>query len=283
MLIFFTNSNSETFYIQDNYILSKDWAGFGEVDVEHKMTKAPYQDGKTFIDTIFDERELIVPFLIKGDNRQEVFDRRLMVANHFNPKLGVGTLTWEQEDGTQYCIDCIPYAPIFPGGKAQNKWYQEVIVRFIAPNPFWYDPTQVESIMVGFSGGFTFPFIFPFNLGTVGSEIEVTNAGNVETPVMIYFYGEVVDPVIQNLTTDEEITIVKTIDDGDILIINTAFGEKAALILSGGVYTNAFEYVDPNSTFWKLNSGTNTVKYTATSEGVNAQCRLYYYNMFSGV
>ena len=283
MLVYFTNANGNTFYIQDNYILSPDWAGFGEVDVEHKMTKAPYQDGKTFIDTIFDERELIVPFLIKADNRQEVFDRRLIVSNHFNPKLGIGTLTWEQEDGTRYCIDCIPYAPIFPGGKAQNRWYQEVIIMFVAPNPFWYNPTQGESIMVGFTGGFSLPFSLPIGFGTVGSQIDIVNLGSVETPVMIYFYGEVVNPTIQNLTTEEEISIIKTIDDGDILIINTAFGEKAAMILSGGEYINAFEYVDPASTFWKLDPGTNTVKYTVTSEGANAQCRLYYYNRYSGV
>jgi hypothetical protein len=137
--------------------------------------------------------------------------------------------------------------------------------------------------MIGFSGGFSFPFSFPFNLGTVGSQLEVNNSGNIETPVIIYFYGEVVNPVIQNLTTEEDIIINQTVNDGDILIINTAFGEKSAMILSGGVYTNAFEYVDPDSIFWKLAPGDNTLKYTVNSEGANAQCRIYYYHRFSGV
>jgi len=88
---------------------------------------------------------------------------------------------------------------------------------------------------------------------------------------------------MQNLTTDEDITIDGTIDDGDILIINTAFGEKSVLILSGGEYTNAFEYVDPDSVFWKLQPGDNVVRYTAASEGENAQCRLYYYHRYSGL
>ena len=112
MLISFTNANSETFNIQDNYILSKNWSGFSETPIKHKSTKAPYQDGETYIDTIFDPRILTVEFLIKGDNRQEVFDRRLNVVNYFNPKLGLGTLVWEQEDGTTYHIDCIPFMPI---------------------------------------------------------------------------------------------------------------------------------------------------------------------------
>jgi len=283
MLITFVNANDESFAIQDNYILSKNWSGFSEIPIDHQMSKAPYQDGETYIDTLFSSRILTIEFLIKGNDRQEVFDRRLTVAKQFNPKLGVGKIIWQQEDGTEYYIDCIPYTPIFPDGKAQNKWYQAVILQFIAPNPFWYDPTQLEKIMVGFSGGFSFPFSFPVSFGTVGTQIEAINTGNVDTPIMIYLYGEVVDPVITNTTTDEAITIVKTVDDGDILIINTAFGEKGALILSGGEYSNAFEYVDPDSVFWKLAPGSNTLSYSVTSEGENAQCRIYYFNRFSGV
>jgi hypothetical protein len=283
MLISFTNALGETFDIQDNYMLQPTW-DLNNAPVKHQSSKAPYQDGETYIDTIFESGSPIIEFAITGVNRQEIFDRRLIVQRYFNPKLGIGTLTLVQDDGiTTYCLDCIPSLPIFPSGDGRSNNHQMVIIQFFAPNPFWYDPARLQQIMIGFSGGFSFPFSFPFNLGTVGSEIEVINSGNIETPVMIYFYGEVVDPVISNLTTDEEITIVKTVNDGEILIINTAFGEKAALILSGGVYTNAFEYVDPNSIFWKLAPGSNTVKYTVTSEGANAQCRLYYYNLYSGL
>ena len=283
MLLTYVNANDESFAIQDNCILSKNWSGFSEIPIDHQLSKAPYQDGKTYIDTLFDPRILTIEFLIKGDDRQEVFDRRLTVTKQFNPKLGVGKIIWEQEDGTEYYIDCIPYTPIFPSGKAQNKWYQVVIVQFLAPNPFWYNPTQWENTLVGFSGGFSFPFSFPISFGTVGTEKEIVNIGNVDTPVMIYLYGELEDPVISNATTDEEITVVETIADGDILIINTAFGEKAALLLSGGVYTNAFEYIDPDSTFWKLEPGSNTIEYSVTSEGENAKCLIYYYHRFSGV
>ena len=283
MLITFVNANDESFSIQDNYILSKNWSGFSEIPIDHQLSKAPYQDGKTYIDTLFDPRILTVEFLIKGDNRQEVFDRRLTVTKQFNPKLGVGKIIWEQEDGTTYHLDCIPYTPIFPDGQAQNKWYQVVIVQFLAPDPFWYDPTQIQQIMVGFSGGFSLPFSFPINFGTVGTQIDVSNSGNVSTPVIIYLYGEVVDPVITNTTTGEAITISQTVSDGDILIINTAFGEKSSLLLSGGVYTNAFEYIDPDSTFWKLEPGSNTISYSVTSEGANAACRVYYFHRYSGV
>ncbi len=283
MLLSFTNANGETFNIQGNYLLQPTW-DMGNAPVKHQSSKAPYQDGETYIDTIFDSGNPVLEFVITGSNRQEVLDRRLTVLRYFNPKLGVGTLKWVQDDGiTTYWLDCIPLQPIFPSGRGRSATHQMTIIQFFAPNPFWYNPAQVQQIMVGFSGGFSFPFSFPFNLGTVGSQINVINSGNIETPVMIYFYGEVVNPTIKNITTGEDLIITKTVNNGDILIINTAFGEKAAMILSGGVYTNAFEYVNPNSIFWKLKPGGNIIKYTVTSEGANAQARLYYYHRYSGV
>jgi len=277
----FVNANSEEFAINPPNYLLLGFDGFEQGDIDIQSSRAPYQDGRTYIDNLFPEKIITLEIALFGDNQQEVFDRRLTVSQGFNSRLGPGTLVLEQVNGSTYQIDVITKSIKF--GNITSKYHNVAIIELIAHNPFWYNPTQWEQIMIGFSGGFSFPFSFPFNLGTVGSEIEIVNLGNIETPVMIYFYGEVTDPTIQNLTTDEDIIITKTVDDGDILIINTAFGEKSVMILSGGVYTNAFEYVDPDSVFWKLNPGSNTIKYTVTSEGANAQCRLYFYHRYSGV
>jgi hypothetical protein len=283
MLISFENADGTVFDIRGNYLLSPNWSGFGELPVEHQSTRAPYQDGDTYIDTVGLAREMTVEFIIMGSNRQQVFDRRLIVTKHFNPMKGIGTLIWEQEDGTIYHIDCIPRRVTFPSGDGQGRGYQVVIVEFYAPNPFWYDPTQIEQVMVGFSGGLQFDWSFPISFGQVGSQVTLENAGDVDSPIMVYFYGEVVNPTITNETTGESIIIERTVNDGDILIVSTAFGEKAVQVLSGGEYVNAFEYVNPDSEFWSLKPGKNIVSYSVASEGENAQCRLYYYNRYSGV
>ncbi len=279
--ITFINASGEEFVIEPPGYLLLNFEGFELPGVDIQMSKAPYQDGKTFIDDIFEERYPVIEFAIFGENQQEIFDRRLLINQRFNPRLGIGILRFTQVNGSTYDLEVITKSINFT--KSTSSSHNIAVIQMVAPNPFWYDSTQWERIMVGFSGGFSFPFSLPFNLGTVGSQIEINNLGNVETPVMIYFYGEVVDPVIQNLTTEEDISIVKTIADGEILIINTAFGEKGAMILSGGEYVNAFEYVDPDSVFWKLQPGNNVLKYAVSSEGENAECRLYYYHRYSGV
>ena len=279
--ITFVNADDEEFTITPPNYLLLDFDGFEQGQVDIQSSKAPYQDGETYIDNLFAKKIITLEIALFGDSQQEVLDRRLIVSQRFNSRLGMGTLVFQQVEGLTYQIDVITKSITF--GKVTSKYHNVAIIELVAPNPFWYDSTQVESIMVGFSGGFSFPFSFPFNLGTVGSQVEAVNSGNIETPVMIYLYGEVVDPVITNATTDEAITIVETVEDGEILIINTAFGEKAAMILTGGEYVNAFEYIDPDSTFWKLNPGSNTLNYTVSSEGENAQCRILYYNLYSGV
>jgi len=279
--ITFTNADDEEFTIEPPNYLLLGFEGFEQPPTDIQMSKAPYQDGKTFVDDIFEERVITLEFAIYGDTQQEVFDRRLTVNQKFSSRLGTGTLTFQQVDGATYAIDVITKSINF--AKSTKKSYNIAVIELIAPNPFWYNPTQWESIMVGFSGGFSFPFSFDVSFGTVGTEKEIVNLGNVETPVMIYLYGEVVNPVITNSTTDEEITIAQTVSDGDILVINTAFGEKSSMLLSSGVYSNAFEYVDPDSTFWKLEPGSNTISYSVTSEGENAQCIVYYYHRYSGV
>lgn len=282
--IAYINANNERYNITlPNYPL-KNWDGFEKAPVVHQMTKAPYQDGETLIDTVFESRQLNLEWTILADNEFQLEERRRIVTRIFNPKLGPGKIEWIQADGsTTFLIDCVPQDIIMPAGKARGITFQEVLLPFIAPKPFWYTPIQAEEYLVGFDGGLSFPFSFPINFGTVGTTINIINSGNVDTPIQIYFSGEVEDPIIKNETTGKELSIVKTINDGDILIINTKFGARSVQILSEGNYINAFEYVDPGSLFWKLIPGENIVTYTATSEGVNAKCKILYYNHYSGV
>lgn len=285
MILKFVNGDGGNFQFSNvgNYFLLG-WSGFGDLPIEHKLLKSPYQDGKTLIESFFNERPLSISFTILGANRQEIFDKRLEVSRYFNPKLGLGYIEWTQDDGTSiYRIDCISSKIIFADGKGQGISWQDTVIEFIAPNPFWYNPTSLISTLVGFSGGLSFPISFPLSFGTVTSQITVINSGNVNTPIILSFIGEVTDPVLENITTDKKITIVKNIPSGSTLIINTAFGNKSVKIYNGITYANAFEYVDPDSEFWELEPGDNVIKYSASFEGPGSSCTILYYNRYSGV
>lgn len=280
MRLAFINANNERFNIaMPDYILTN-WSEFGEPNIENQLKRSPYQKGATLIDTRFEPRRPTIEFVVRGENRQQIFDRRLNIIRRFNPELGLGKLEWVQEDGTTYWLDCIIEDIVFVDGReGQGRYHQKVIIPLIAPNPFWYKPELNERYFIGFSGGISIPFSFPWTFGTVGTEVTLVNNGNTEAPVVIYMNGEVVNPQISNVTTGKIIKINTTIPDGSQLVINTAFGQKSVEI--DGV--NAFQYVDPSSEFWGLVRGENTIKYIADSEGANAQCKLTYYEWFTGV
>lgn len=279
--ITFENADGEEFTISPPNYLLLGFDGFEQGQAEIQMSKAPYQDGKTYIDNLAPERIITLEISIFGDNQQEVFDRRLNINKKFNSKLGIGILKFQQVEGSTYYLDVITKSITF--GNVTSKYHNVAIIELIAPNPFWYNPTELESVFVGFSGGFVFPMIFPISFGTVTSQITVVNNGNVDTPVILSFVGEITDPVLQNLTTGKDIIVVKNVPSGSTLIINTAFGNKYVQIYDGVTYTDAFEYVDPSSIFWQLIPGENIVKYTASFEGTGSRCSMQYYNRYSGV
>lgn len=280
----FINAIGEVFnIILPNYIL-QDYEGFESAPVSHNMTKAPYQNGKTLIDTNFEERKsLSIEFEIQAATRNLLQARRRIVTKHFNPKLGLGNLVYTDDDGNVFYIDCVAEDIMMPGGDARGRTFQKVVIPLVAPNPFWYNPVQENYELVSFSGGLSFPFSFPINFGTVQDTRIIINNGNVETPVLIVFKGEIVDPEIENETTGEIISVVRTVNDGDQLWINTEYGNKYVRLYSGGAFTNSFEYVDPDSKFFTLVPGENIITYRATSEGANASCSLSFYHRYSGV
>lgn len=275
--ITFVNASGEEFPIEPPNYLLLDFSGFELPNTDIQMTKAPYQDGKTFIDDLFEERYPVLEFAIFG-TQEEILSRRLTINRIFNPHSGPGILRFQNV--STYEIEVITKSINFIDSTRTS--HGVAVVQLVAPNPFWYDPTQVQKIMVGFSGGWSYPWSYPVSYGQIGTQLTVNNIGS-ETPVEIYLYGKLVNPTIKNLTTDQEISVIKTIEDGEILIINTAFGEKSAMILSGGEYINAFEYVHSDSEFWSLIPGENELTYTVSSEGENAECRVLYYHRFVGV
>jgi len=181
--ITFVNASDEEFPIEPPNYLLLNFAGFEQPPTDIQMSKAPYQDGKTLVDQIFDERVITLEFAIFGDTQQEIFDRRITVNQRFNPKLGMGTLRFEQIDGGNYYVDVITKSVNFV--ESTSSSHNIAVVQLIAPNPFWYDPTQIERIMVGFSGGFS----FPFSLGTIvwtGADAWVEVAPKLGAETRIY-------------------------------------------------------------------------------------------------
>lgn len=256
--------------------------GFDGAPVDLQMQKAPYQDGETLIDQVFEPRDLTINLTIFGESKKNVYENRRRLLKYLNPKLGIGTLTWYREDG-EFAIGSVRDELTFLNTDIGFYW-QKATLELRAPDPSFYNPSEVELVLASFTGGFELPFSFPIQFGTVGKELTINNEGDINAPIFVSMKGPLKTPVLENITTGEKITVTKDILSGETLEINTAFGQKSVTIVEAdGTRSNAFHYVSPDSDLWQLIPGENLVTYAATEESGDAAVTLTFFHRYEAI
>src|SRR5699024_454072 len=114
--------------------------GFGSLDANVQYQKAPYQDGSTHVDSVFETRPLSLEFVMIASSWDELSARRRELSRVFNPKnTGKFSLSFENKTYEIYVNpDSVPY---FAQEGANHV--QEGIINVTAPNPYWRSPEQI--------------------------------------------------------------------------------------------------------------------------------------------
>ncbi|WP_052363604.1 phage tail family protein [Geomicrobium sp. JCM 19037] len=259
--------------------------GFGGTDIEMQLQSAPYQDGATLIDQLFDPRDLSIGIFIFGD-QSELADRRRMIARVFNPRLGLGQLHVVANNGVEYVLLCAPDgSPKFDEDSTQGAQHQLSTLELVAPDPFWRSVRISETPLAAFLGLFEFPFEFPMEFGIQSDYAYINNDGDVPCPINIEFNGPAVNPTIENVTTGEYITISRDLLENETLRINTAQGSKTVEITrEDGTTENGWNYIrDYNISFFDLIVGENEIKYSADEGAEDATVVITYQKRYVGI
>lgn len=155
-------------------------------------------------------------------------------------------------------------------------------VYIICPDPYFYEPEKLEELTT-WTGGLNFPLNLPFTLKQKGENIKnIYNDGHVDTAVEIIFRGPAINPKVINRATGEFIQVNRELTSEDTLYITTKYRNKKVEIEKNGVRTNAFNYIDLDSTFFSLKVGDNLIEYSTESlesQGVSIK----YSNKYLGV
>ena len=155
-------------------------------------------------------------------------------------------------------------------------------VYIICPDPYFYELEKIEELTT-WTGGLNFPLNLPFSLKQKGENIKnIYNDGHVDTAVEIIFRGPAINPKVINQTTGEFIQVNRELTSEDTLYITTKYRNKKVEIERNGVKTNAFNYIDLDSTFFSLKVGDNLMEYSTESlepQGVSIK----YSNKYLGV
>lgn len=114
--------------------------------------------------------------------------------------------------------------------------------------------------------------------------MNVYNSGDVKSGIRIEFraIGAVTNPVLLNVDTREFIKLNISLVAGDVLTVSTGYGEKAVKLNRGGVITDAFRYLDVDSSYLQIAVGDNLFRYSADANAENLEVSIYHNNLYLG-
>ena len=265
----YTNANNESVSIsRTGTFRILDIDGIANVDSSVQTVKAAYQDGQTHVDSFLEMRHITLEVGIFAETEEQIYKHRRTLSRIFNPKLREGTLLCEFPNGKRE-IGAIPEATVdFPTGSNTAK-FQRAIIEMVCPDPYWLSLQAETRPMANWIGGLKFPLSFrgrDLQFAKRGTRITIHNDGDVSSPVEIVFKGTATNPTVKNRTTGEFIRVNRVLKATDKLIMSTKFGDKRVEIEDAdGVRTNAFNWLDLESTFFQLVTGDNEIEYTSDS------------------
>jgi hypothetical protein len=252
--------------------------GVGEVPVSIESQKSPYQDGSTYIDSVFENRAISIEgMIVTRDNPASVKEARRKMQRVLNPKLGEVVLKYEQKE----IKSIVGSTPIFPSGRGNKGiYYQKYLIHLLCHQPFWLDSFIESREIVAWIGGMTFPLILPTAFAMKGSKtVNIVNESDVEVPVSIEFKGPATNPRVSNKTIGQYIQVNRELVLGDMLVITTDFGAKRVEING----ENVFNWIDLGSYFWQLQPGDNIIEYSSDDPVEPAAVTISYRNRYVGV
>lgn len=263
--------------------IAKDVKGLGDIHNDIYSTNSMGQDGDTYIDSRVKAREIEIFGHINARRGAEVLEYRHRLNRIINAKYA-GTLLYEYGDYARV-IDCRVEDNTF----GKRKILQPFTTSLICPNPYWRKTHKTRDDIASWLGAFTFPVkitpTWKMGFRQPSYIVNVYNAGDVGAGIKVEFraLGVVSKPKILNVDTGEFIKINFDMEAGDVITVNTGYGEKDVSLYRGGVTSDAFRYIDQYTSYIKLLIGDNLFHYSADTGIDNLEVSIYHDDLYSGV
>lgn len=283
MELVYENSAGEKLTIGPKPFTLVTFEGLGGVEADTQKQRSPFQDGSTYLDSFLIDRSVSIVIVAHGETEADLSKKRMTLSRVFSPKAGIGTLNLKIGNEEKQLGVVSEQVPFFPDGQGnQGPNFQRVLVELTAPDPYWKSPSVEES--PAFEPLFEFPFEGEFEMGISRDARIINNDGSAPAPLQVDFYGPAVNPRIENKTTGEFIQVNQTLEENEYMRIDTTPGQKSVVFVSDdGSERNVFNWIDLESTFFKLVVGENEIEYTADSNIQGAVVDITWNKLYAGV
>ena len=178
----------------------------------------------------------------------------------------------------------------------QDPFRGQFQISLICPDPFFYDGEAEYIDLSSWLSDFTFEHEFIAEGEELGhretsmiKEIENLNGvDGIGMKITMTASGNVVNPYVYLYETGERITIGTpgnpyTLTSAKSVEIETTTGKKNIVQIESDTRTRINEYLDPDSSFFQLQAGKNTIGYNAASGALLLNVHIEYKMRYLGV
>ena len=178
----------------------------------------------------------------------------------------------------------------------QNAFRGQYQISLICPDPFFYAGESEYIDLASWLSDFTFEHDFLAEGEVLGHRDtsmiqEIDNLNGVDgigLKIVLTASGNVTNPYVYLYETGERITIGTpanpyTLTSSKRVEIETTTGKKNIMQFANNVATRINEYLDPDSSFFQLGAGINTIGYNADSGADFLNVHIEYKMRFLGV
>lgn len=266
-------------------------------------------DGTKYMSAKLEERNIVITIRINGN----VEENRLQLYRWFKTRHwckvyysnGSRNVYIEGYIETNEC-------PIF----TENEQMQ---ISIVCPDPYWLSAQEIVTDISELLGNFEFPFAFGANgmdssIGMIdrfhyrefvlvdesdtvtnnaiefsqlveNRIVSIVNEGEDETGLLIRIIATdtVVNPAIYNDNTKEFFKVKITMNENDVLNINTTKGQKSVMLTRGIETTNLINKLVRDSTWLTINKGENKFTYKADEGSTNMNIVFTHRTKYQGV
>ena len=261
-----------------NYVI-KDIDGLYPADAKINTTKNANSDGSIFNSSYVDNKEITITMAINSP--AEI--NRLELYRYFKAKQAV-KLYYNNEARN---VTITGYVKSMPIAYFDKKQVAQIVI--ICPDPFFAAVSEQVVEFTTINNLFEFPFTIetpiPFSEILIDQTKDIINGGDVETGgiFVLTARGQVVNPIVYNVETNEYFKLNHTMAEGDIITINTEKNHKMVIKESNGVVTNLVGSVTDGSTWLTFYPSDNIYSMSADSLASNLDLTIKLIDKFEGV
>lgn len=264
--------------------------GWGMAPLKRLTERSPLQDGETDRGFHLEPRRGSLVLGLKETTLSGMYDKRDQILDIFKPQ-GSPILKWDLPNGNERRIPVNVVAQATFPWDAQKWAAAKLALDFEAPDPSFYDPTQILSNFHVASGGdLAVPIMFPIKFGSsiVSKGQTISYQGTWRTYPTVTLTGPMTNPIIDNLTLPARLALTYTLSAGSTITIDLSPGAKSVTLDDGtdliGVLTD-----DSDIGTWRFETdphapgGDNSIKVQASGLTSASLIALSWYRRFMGI